>query len=155
RSLGALTLARGSGERRYNPHDLTFVSDLARRTAQAMDNARLDAAQFHVARTPQGSSLPTSLPRTPALDTAARYRPAAGTSDDAGDGYDLGGDFYDVFHGPTGWTVVIGDVMGKGVEAAQLTAMIRYTIRTAAMNGAPPGGLLQTLNSAMLNQRDD
>src|SRR5699024_3023266 len=151
RTLGALTLARGSGERRYTQEDLTFASDLAHRIAQAMDNARLYAEQSHVARTLQESLLPSSLPRLPGLQIAARYRPARGTGD-VGAGLDVGGDFYDVFHGPTGWTVVVGDVMGKGVEAAQLTAMIRYTIRTAAMNGAPPGQLLRTLNSAMLNQ---
>ena len=66
------------------------------------------------------------------VEVAARFRPA-------GEGYDVGGDFYDVFNtGGGGWGVVIGDVCGKGPEAAALTGLARHTLRAAAMQAAPP-----------------
>lgn len=88
------------------------------------------------------------------MEAAARYRPA-GDAARASDGetYEVGGDFYDLSPTPAGWSVVMGDVMGKGVEAAAFTAMARYTLRTAAMQGDDPCSVLRTLNAALLNQR--
>jgi serine phosphatase RsbU (regulator of sigma subunit) len=80
---------------------------------------------------------------------AARFWPA-------GDGIQVGGDFYDVFPtGPDDWAIVIGDVCGKGPEAAALTALTRYTIRTAAMHERRPSRVLEILNEAMIEQRSD
>ena len=86
---------------------------------------------------------------------AARHRPATSHAGSAAGGYNVGGDFYDLFQTSSGWAAVIGDVMGKGVEAAELTAMVRYTLRTAAMSGDSPSSVVSTLNAAMLNQRSD
>jgi sigma-B regulation protein RsbU (phosphoserine phosphatase) len=64
----------------------------------------------------------------------------------------VGGDFYDVF--PTGdgrWGIVMGDVCGKGIEAASLTALARYTVRAVAVGNAGPTQVLQSLNRAVLD----
>ena len=67
------------------------------------------------------------LPDVPGVETAARFRPT-------GEGNEVGGDFYDMFEtGGRGWTVVMGDVCGKGPDAAAVTALARYTLRAAAM----------------------
>lgn len=153
RAFGAITLASDGSGRPYDAEDLALAEDLGRRAAQSMDNARLYEEQSHAARTLQQSLLPPSLPGIPGVQSAARFRPAAslvGVS-----GYHLGGDFYDMYQTPAGWAVVVGDVMGKGVEAAELTAMVRYTLRTAAMTGEPPSAIVATLNAAMLAQRSD
>lgn len=155
RILGALTLASDGSGRRYDEEDLALAEDLARRAAQSMDNARLYAEQTHAARTLQQSLLPPSLPEIPGVEAAARFRPATSEAGADSGGYNVGGDFYDVFQTPAGWAVVVGDVMGKGVEAAELTAMVRYTLRTAAMTGETPSNVISTLNAAMLNQRSD
>lgn len=95
------------------------------------------------ARTLQGTLIPPSPPAIPRLDVAARYRPA-------GDGTEVGGDFYDVFQvGATEWVVVAGDVRGKGVEAAVVTALARHTLRAAAMAHARPSEVLAELNTAL------
>ena len=102
-----------------------------------------------LARTLQHSLLPPALPEIPGLDLAARYHPA-------GEGVDVGGDFYDVFQtGRQTWALVMGDVCGKGAEAARLTALSRYTVRTAAMEHRSPSRILTTLNLAMRRARPD
>lgn len=93
----------------------------------------------------QQSFLPPTHPRIPGLELAAVYRPA-------GDGTDIGGDFYDVFQiAAADWCVVIGDVCGKGVEAALVTSLARHTIRAAAVLHAEPSAALATLNEVLLH----
>jgi sigma-B regulation protein RsbU (phosphoserine phosphatase) len=76
---------------------------------------------------------------------AAVYRPA-------GDGSEVGGDFYDVFQIGTGdWVVAVGDVCGKGVEAAVVTTVARYTLRAASVEHAEPSAALATLNDVLLH----
>ncbi|HWH94092.1 MAG TPA: SpoIIE family protein phosphatase [Baekduia sp.] len=133
-----------------------LVEGIASQAAVAIENARLYAdaqreiearnrafaERDRVARVLQESLLPSALPAIPGIDVAARYRPCS-------DG--IGGDFYDVFPLPDGrWGVVIGDVCGKGAEAAALTALARHTVRTAAMLHARPGEVLRVLNEALL-----
>ncbi len=98
----------------------------------------------------QVSLMPDRLPSVPGADIASAFRPA-------GDGHEIGGDFFDVFPmGPECWMMVIGDVCGKGAEAAALTALARYTLRAAAIQeGAEPAELLVQLNGAVMLQRDD
>jgi serine phosphatase RsbU (regulator of sigma subunit) len=68
----------------------------------------------------------------------------------------VGGDFYDLFEtGDSGWAVAIGDVCGKGSEAAAITALARYTVRAAAMRQDGPSQILSLLNEALLRQRTD
>ncbi len=98
-----------------------------------------------LARTLQASLLPPHLPDIPELEVAARYRSAE-------DGVEVVGDFYDVFDvGGNDWGVVMGDVCGKGPEAAALTAVARHTVRAAAMRERRPSGVLAQLNEAVLN----
>ena len=89
------------------------------------------------------------LPDIPGIEAAARFRPT-------GEGNDVGGDFYDIFEsGGRGWAVVMGDVCGKGPDAAAVTALARYTLRAAAMDERLPSRSLRRLNEALLSQRDD
>jgi phosphoserine phosphatase RsbU/P len=102
-----------------------------------------------LARTLQEGILPPVLPDIAGLDIAARYRPA-------GEGVEVVGDFYDVFpSGDMTWTFIIGDVSGKGVEAAKVAALARYTLRAAAVTSDDPRVALALLNDAMLRQRPD
>jgi serine phosphatase RsbU (regulator of sigma subunit) len=83
------------------------------------------------------------------VDLAAVYRPAAS-------GLEVGGDFYDVFDvAENEWFLVVGDVCGKGAEAAAVTALARYTIRAAAVRRRSPSAILRVLNDAMLRQGTD
>src|SRR6266487_4982234 len=74
----------------------------------------------------------------------------------AGEAYEVGGDFYDVFRSGSGsWTAVIGDVCGKGPEAASLTALARYTVRTASSPESTPSQVLRTLHESISSERTD
>lgn len=111
----------------------------------AEEALRESRARFaSVARTLQDSLLPPHLPEIYGVEVAARYRPA-------GHSVEVVGDFYDLFElGDDGWGVVIGDVCGKGVEAAGLTALARHTVRAAAMRERVPSRILGMLNDAVL-----
>ena len=149
RTLGALTWVNGRSGRRFDEQDVELAQELARRCATAIDNARLYSDRAYIARTLQQSLLPVELPDIPGIETAARFRPT-------GEGNEVGGDFYDVFEtGNRGWTVVMGDVCGKGPDAAAVTALARYTLRAAAMRERLPSRSLAVLNEALLRQRDD
>ncbi len=149
RSRGALALMSSSDTRRYGSDDLALAEDLSQRIAQAIDNARLYQERSHVARTLQRSLLPPELPHIPRVEIGARYRPA-------GEGNEVGGDFYDLFETRAGnWAVVIGDVCGKGPDAAALTGLVRHTIRAAAVAGHSPDEVLELTNKAILRQVSD
>ncbi|CAM5267248.1 GAF domain-containing SpoIIE family protein phosphatase [Streptomyces xanthochromogenes] len=100
-----------------------------------------------LARSLQDSLLPPALRPVPGIDASALYLPASGDAD-------VVGDFYDLFHsrGPW-WTAVLGDVCGKGTEAAKVTALARYTLRADAGDHLSPATVLGRLNAAMLAQR--
>jgi serine phosphatase RsbU (regulator of sigma subunit) len=141
-----------------NPHDwqaaeLATLGTLARAVSNEINlRGHLSAARESLqlaealARSLQESLLPPSLLPVPGLDTAASYQPAAG-------GTTVVGDFYDLFHvkGPW-WATVVGDVCGKGTEAAKVTALARYTLRAAASQHLSPTAVLQRLNSALISQ---
>jgi sigma-B regulation protein RsbU (phosphoserine phosphatase) len=102
-----------------------------------------------LARILQQSLIPPALPEIPGLDVAALYRPA-------GHGDEVGGDFYDVFQtGRDDWVIVLGDVRGKGAVAAAVTALIRHTIRAAAIRVRRPRIVLTQLNTELLRQREE
>jgi PAS domain S-box-containing protein len=146
RVFGAIAFVRAEP---YDDDDLQLAEELARRAAIAIDNSRVHAELRNTARTLQESLLPPHLPEVPGLELAARFRPA-------GAGMQVGGDFYDVFETTPGrWGVAVGDVCGKGAEAAALTALTRYTVRAAAMYESEPAGVLRVLNEALLRQRGD
>lgn len=144
RVLGALVLVSTRPDRVYTDEDLHLAEDLARRAAIAIDNARLFQERTHVARTLQKSLLPPNLPEIPGVDLAARYEPA-------GEANEVGGDFFDVFRwGRRRWAVVIGDVSGKGADAAAVTGLARHTLRAAALAQRSPSAILGVLNEALL-----
>jgi serine phosphatase RsbU (regulator of sigma subunit) len=137
--VGALALA--------GARDLPLAEDLGLRVGATVYTARLYRTHATIAQTLQASLLPPALPDIPGVRTAALYRPA-------GQGHDVGGDFYDVFStAEDQWFVVIGDVCGKGAAAAAVTALARYTIRAAAVRHRSPAGILRWLNDAMLRQQ--
>jgi serine phosphatase RsbU (regulator of sigma subunit)/PAS domain-containing protein len=149
RTLGALTFATGPSGRRYDDHDVEVAHELARRCATALDNNRLYSERSYIARTLQEGLLPLELAEVPGVEAAVRFH-------HSGDGGEVGGDFYDLFAtGSRGWTIVIGDVCGKGPDAAAVTALARYTLRTAALRHRLPSRSLSILNEALLRQRSD
>jgi serine phosphatase RsbU (regulator of sigma subunit) len=95
-----------------------------------------------IATTLQEALLPPELPVIPGVDVAMRFHAA-------GEASRVGGDFYDVFAVPGAWMVLIGDVTGKGPAAAAVTAMARYTMRTAARYEPSPARVLARLNDAL------
>jgi serine phosphatase RsbU (regulator of sigma subunit) len=122
---------------------------LADRAALALDNARLHEQQSHIASVLQHSLLPRSLPTINGFEASSRFLAA-------GEAYEVGGDFYDVFRSGSGtWTAVIGDVCGKGPEAASLTALARYTIRTASSHDSSPSDVLRTLHESISSEHAD
>jgi PAS domain S-box-containing protein len=148
RILGALTLVFSESGRRFGEDDLSLATSLAARAALHVRNGQLYRERSHIARTLQAGLLPRRLPEIEGLEVAARYRAA-------GDENDVGGDFYDVF--PAGedvWAAVIGDVSGKGPEAAALTSLTRHTLRTSALHHDTPAANLGILNRALLAETD-
>ncbi|HEX6020734.1 MAG TPA: GAF domain-containing SpoIIE family protein phosphatase, partial [Solirubrobacter sp.] len=142
RPLGALALSF-SQTLAFDAEERNLLEALATQCAVALARAQLFEREHAVARTLQASLLPRALPEVPGLDLAARLH--GGTP-----GLDVGGDFYDAFALEGGWGVAIGDVCGKGVDAAALTALARHTMRAAAHEGHAPVDVLGALNRAVL-----
>ncbi|MGE3620831.1 MAG: SpoIIE family protein phosphatase, partial [Acidimicrobiia bacterium] len=141
RAMGTLVAQRR--DRRFDDDDRALLREVAGRAAAALDNALLYEEQRATARTLERSLLPSALRVGEHLDIGARYLAAAGSNE-------VGGDFYDVLPNPAGDTVlVVGDVQGKGVEAATLTALARHTLRAAALAGLGPVPMLERLNLAL------
>lgn len=154
RLIGTVTLGTAWSRRRYRRHDARFARVLSGRIALALDNAGLFAnlekvqrERAEIAATLQRGLLPPPLPDIPGWVAAAMYRPAGAENE-------VGGDFYDAFPIAGGWMLVIGDVTGRGAQAAAITAQARYTLRTAAWLSGDPIVALATLNSALLARED-
>jgi serine phosphatase RsbU (regulator of sigma subunit) len=147
--LGALTLWIMRPAKAFDETARRTAKRLADRAALALDNARLHEQQSHIASVLQHSLLPRSLPEISGFETSSRFLAA-------GEAYEVGGDFYDVFRSGSGtWTAVIGDVCGKGPEAASLTALARYTVRTASSPDSAPSDILRTLHESIRSERAD
>lgn len=132
-----------------DPAAEAILVQLAQVASSAISNAQLYGLEREIAETLQRSLLPQTLPRIDGLDVEARYCAA-------GDGMVVGGDFYDVFRtNGTAWGIAIGDVCGKGPHAAALTALVRYTLRAAALWEHRPERVMAMLNEAILDQRSD
>lgn len=148
RLLGALALAHSDSGRQHDSDDLSLAQELADRAAIAIDNANVVSELRRVAAMLQQALLPPELPMLRGVEVAATYDPAhAGV---------VGGDFYDVIGAGDAWTLVIGDVCGKGVDAAATASMARHTVRAAALRDADPRRVLEVLNAALLaDERDE
>jgi hypothetical protein len=143
RLLGTLSFFYAHDGRRHDSEHLAFIRDLADRAATALDNANMYAARTHLARTLQRSLLPETLPVLDKLALSSAYHPV-------GEGNEVGGDFYDVFTTPLGCWLVVGDVCGKGPEAAAVTALVRHSIRAFAFVRSSPAQVLGAVNEVML-----
>jgi serine phosphatase RsbU (regulator of sigma subunit) len=147
--LGALTLWIMRPSKAFDETARRTAKRLADRAALALDNARLHEQQAHIASVLQHSLLPRSLPEIKGFEASSRFLAA-------GEAYEVGGDFYDVFRSGSGsWTAVIGDVCGKGPEAASLTALARYTVRTASSPDSTPSQVLRTLHDSISSEHAD
>ncbi len=114
--------------------------------AVVTERRRVEYTLEQIANTLQESLLPSRLPTVPGIETAIDYRPA-------GEHQIVGGDFYDLYTAEDGsWTVVVGDVLGHGATAAATTALVRYTLRAAAVRNQLPSSILRELNDAILRQ---
>jgi serine phosphatase RsbU (regulator of sigma subunit) len=111
-----------------------------------MDNARLYSAQRQANDALQRSLLPPELPAIPGVDVAAGYEAA-------GEGNEVGGDFYDVFEvAPGRWRFAIGDVCGKGPEAAAVTGLTRHALRILAREGHDVPTVVERLNALIVDE---
>ena len=141
---GTLTLARQAGSPRFTVADLGLVEELGQHLAVAIRVDRMFRRRSEVAETLQASLLPARLPaNVPGLEFAAAYIGATQSQD-------VSGDFYDVFKSPDGWAIAIGDVCGKGQDAAAVTAAARHAIRALALVKSSPVDVLAAANDALL-----
>ncbi len=130
RVLGTISLSilNSSGRDPLDRDDIAFGMEVATHAAMALDNARLYEQQRDIAAILQQALLPRSLPEVEGAAVAVRHRPGR-------TGTEVGGDFYDLFEAGDRWVAVVGDVCGKGPEAAALTALVRHTLRATARLG--------------------
>jgi len=146
RVLGLLLLARTAGS--GDGATLDVLIELSRRAALAVEGARLYEERSAVAQALQSFLLPPALPVVAGVQFGARYAAA-------GEGNEVGGDFYDVFPAGEGrWAVAIGDVCGKGPEAATITGLARSVLRLMIEEGRAPQDALRRLNTALLDLGD-
>jgi PAS domain S-box-containing protein len=145
RAFGYLHLQRDPGRPAFAPLEREFARDLADRAALALENARLYEHERDVATTLQASMLAGRPPRDPRLEVAAWYHPAD-------DGLDVGGDWHDAFRvGPGRFGFVVGDVVGRGLQAATAMGQLRSAIRALALSGLGPAAGLERLEAFVVD----
>jgi serine phosphatase RsbU (regulator of sigma subunit) len=145
RTHGAISFLHVGSDARYGREVLAVLEDLSGRAAMAFDNARLYAERTRVAQTLRRSLMPSVLPAIPGLELASFFRPL-------GAGSEVGGDFYDVFGDEHSCWLVVGDVCGKGADAAALTGFLRHTTVAYARDATSPRKVLTQVNRVMLDQ---
>ncbi|MFJ8348120.1 SpoIIE family protein phosphatase [Streptomyces sp. NPDC094153] len=145
RVIGMLTLGKPTDEH-FRQEILELAEDLSRRAALALDNARLYSERTAISQSLQRSLLPPGLPDVEGVEVDVIYRAA-------GEGNEVGGDFYDLFPIRDGaYGFAIGDVCGTGPEAAAVTGLARHALRLLAREGFGGPAVLQRLNSAILDE---
>jgi hypothetical protein len=148
RTLGVMTLVTAESMRRFDEGDRRFAERLAGRAALAVDNARLATSRREISETLQRSLLPEEVPPIHGWEIATLYRPAS----DVGE-VEVGGDFYDFFRTDAGWLVLLGDVTGRGVEAATMTSLMRHGARFLAKQEHSPSAILAGLHESLREYR--
>ena len=141
-TLGTLILARSNPGRPFDPMDVELAAELGRRAGTAVLNARTYTERAAIAATLQRGLRPPELLAPPGFSVASHY-------DAVGAFNEVGGDFYDAFTTADGWMLVMGDVAGHGAEAAALTALARYTLRSAGQLTRDPARAVQQLNASL------
>jgi serine phosphatase RsbU (regulator of sigma subunit) len=144
RTIGAITFVTASSRRNFDPEDQALGEQLGRRAAVAVENARLHSRLEAVAETLERSLLPGELPAVPGWQIASLYRPVRSELR-----IDIGGDFFEVFSANGRWYAILGDVEGKGVMAATLTALMRNGAHFAAGTEAEPAAILARLDEGL------
>ncbi|GGS16460.1 hypothetical protein GCM10010252_64770 [Streptomyces aureoverticillatus] len=145
RVIGMLVLGKPSDEH-FRQEILELAEDLSRRAALALDNARLYSERMAISQSLQRSLLPPGLPQVPGVEVEVIYRAA-------GEGNEVGGDFYDLFPIRDGaYGFAIGDVCGTGPEAAAVTGLARHALRLLAREGFGGPAVLERLNAAILDE---
>ncbi|MFG2532283.1 SpoIIE family protein phosphatase [Streptomyces sp. NPDC048516] len=145
RVIGMLTLGKPT-EEHFRQEILELAEDLSRRAALALDNARLYSERTAISQSLQRSLLPPEQPAIPGVEVEVIYRAA-------GEGNEVGGDFYDIFPIHDGaYGFAIGDVCGTGPEAAAVTGLARHALRLLAREGFGGPAVLERLNAAILDE---
>ncbi|MGW0915430.1 SpoIIE family protein phosphatase [Streptomyces sp. NPDC002784] len=145
RVIGMLTLGKPTDEH-FRQEILELAEDLSRRAALALDNARLYSERTAISQALQRSLLPPELPQIDGVEVEVIYRAA-------GEGNEVGGDFYDLFPISDGaYGFAIGDVCGTGPNAAAVTGLARHALRLLAREGLSGPAVLERLNSAILDE---
>jgi serine phosphatase RsbU (regulator of sigma subunit) len=148
RPLGMLEVT-DRRERVFTPRDEAILAQLGQLASVAIAKSQAYTRERHIAQVLQRSLIPPSIPSLPGLTAAVRFIAA-------GEGIEVGGDFYDFFRARDGAAAaLIGDVCGKGPEAASVTALARHTMRAAAAYESRPSAVLALLHRALLDDRDD
>jgi serine phosphatase RsbU (regulator of sigma subunit)/PAS domain-containing protein len=143
RSYGVLTLAGQARRERFGMADAGLVEELGEQLALAIRADRLFRQRSDVADALQASLLPRQLRQIPGTEVAAAHVPASNEQE-------VGGDFYDIYPAAEGWGIAIGDVCGKGEDAAAVTAAARHAIRAFAHGNPDPAAVLRSANDVML-----
>jgi serine phosphatase RsbU (regulator of sigma subunit)/PAS domain-containing protein len=143
RSYGVLTLAAQAGRGHFVIADVGLVEELGEHLALAIRIDRLFRQRTEVANTLQASLLPRVVRQVPGTRMAAAH--VAATTD-----AEVGADFYDVYPARDGWGIAIGDVCGRGEDAAAVSAAARHSIRAFAHQDADPASVLRGTNEIML-----
>jgi PAS domain S-box-containing protein len=146
RVLGAMTLVSAESGRTLDQSDLELAEQVGARAAVAIENSRIYGERSQIAHTLQQSLLPEDLPDIPGYELASAYIPAFEHAE-------VGGDFYDVWQARGQWMLAVGDVTGKGVEAAALTSLVRHTLRATSDFLSSPADLLAQLDATLKRQR--
>jgi serine phosphatase RsbU (regulator of sigma subunit) len=148
RTLGVISWVRAESKIRYSQDDVEFAEELARRAAVSIDNSDLHSQTLAVAVRLQHAVLPLALPVLDAGEVAAYYSPSGRTG--------VGGDFHDVLALPDGRVALfVGDVMGRGVEAAASMAQMRAAVRAYVAVDPDPDAVLAKLDLMMAAYGDD
>jgi serine phosphatase RsbU (regulator of sigma subunit) len=132
-----------ANDRRFDENDVALLEDLAARSAMALDNARLYADRDRIAKVLQRGLRPDEPEPIPGLDVSVVFEAA-------GEGVELGGDFYDVIPVDGSHYVLVGDVAGHGPEVASYTAQIRHTVRALARFSIPPAEIVERVNTVLV-----
>jgi serine phosphatase RsbU (regulator of sigma subunit) len=140
---GVLTLVRRAADGHFKVADLALTEELGEQMALAIRVDRTFRRRSDTADALHASLLPRRMPEIGGLKIAATYIAAA-------EDPEVGGDFYDVYQTPDGWGLAVGDVCGKGEEAAAVTAAARHAIRVLARRNADPGEVLVGANEIVL-----
>jgi hypothetical protein len=141
-TYGALTVAQRGGDG-FDQTAVAFLEDFAHQVAVTLDATRAMADSRRVAAVLSRDLDPPTMPTLAGVEMVSYYRVAF-------EHEAVGGDFYDVHGDDDDWTVVMGDVCGKGVEAAVLTGKVRQTVRTAALVDRDPAAVLALSNQVLV-----